>query len=57
MLERKWDSEFIKFQIGENEHWLENIFDSKLKEETSNDIRREKAKKTQKSSQKHEKTK
>lgn len=57
MLERKWDSEFIKFQIGENEHWLENIFDSKLKEEISNDIRREKAKKTQKSPQKHKKTK
>lgn len=41
MLEKKWDSKFIAFQIGENEKWIENIFNSKLKEEKSNKIRKE----------------
>lgn len=53
MLERKWDSNFIRFQIGENEHWLDNIFSAKIKEENSNDARRDGAKKTQKLKQKH----
>lgn len=51
MLEKKWDSKFIAFQIGENEKWIENIFNSKLKEENSNILRKEKiknAKSTQK---------
>lgn len=45
MLEKKWDSKFINFQIGENERWLENIFENKLKEEDSNNQRKETNKK------------
>lgn len=41
MLERKWDAKFISFQIGENERWLENIFENKIREEESNLQRKE----------------
>lgn len=47
LLEKKWDSKFIEFQIDENEHWIENIFENKLKEENSNNKRRTKQEKTQ----------
>lgn len=40
LLEKHWDSKFIAFQIGENEHWLETIFENKLKEEESNNKRK-----------------
>lgn len=42
LLERNWDTKFIEFQIGENEHWLETIFEKKLKEEEANNKRKNK---------------
>lgn len=42
LLERNWDTKFIEFQICENEHWLETIFEKKLKEEEANNKRKNK---------------
>ena len=41
MLEKQWNSEFIKFQIG-NEPWLSEIFKKKKQEEETNLIRAQK---------------
>lgn len=49
LLERRWDSKFIAFQIGENEQWLETIFQNKLREEEANQKRQANAKKNAKS--------